>query len=611
MLTALVMGTMIAQERTVTFTHPCARADVVLAAFGEAVGETIRPSASVKNDYFMVHFVDVPVSVAFDKIAETLIATWNRGEKTTYLTRTATDLTEEKRLESARFRELLKKGSKERPSRSPMSEQEVHELLRTGVDSDKSLASHFVRHPDTPSNQFVGDVYRWLLKNKIGLHDFKSSVILSERPGWLSRRMPNGFEELHRKHNDLKEIWSAAENRLNSDSRLSTRTFDSFWSDRRWDMDGLKHRVELYASGEYYWFNIVSYGNGEGDGTRGHGLFWIPMPDSDVTVPEDIQYGEEYLALADGWMFGFDDGGGHRPAKERSRIMELLRDHPNSDMLGHVVSPALTKIAQATDMNVVALLSDSQLMYYGAPSMLILDDINQFEFFLEGWGTEKIDKEDSFIQVSPMWPSLVRKERFDRAALVAAIEAVVAKEKAIPALAELLYGGDTIRHNLSLGETLGILTSVSYTDYSPFIYSGDRELLMLYQGVRGRMTKRGDSMQFSGTLMDLPEPFRREAGRYLLQLYWSSPDESDGRDDWEVSESAIDTLLSRDGLKTRFTLTYAKGYMHGYDDHLEETMNCEFELVNGLIAQSRLENGTGLHIRLPSRQQSGQREEQR
>ena len=76
MLTAIVLGAIIAQARTVTFTHPCAHSSVVLEAFGKEIGETIKIRGSLDKDYFLVRFDDMLVEDAKAAIAQTLNATW-------------------------------------------------------------------------------------------------------------------------------------------------------------------------------------------------------------------------------------------------------------------------------------------------------------------------------------------------------------------------------------------------------------------------------------------------------------------------------------------------------------------------------------------------------
>ena len=88
MIVAALLGTVLLQERTVTFTHPCAHSSVVLEAFGKAIGETIKISGSVDKDYFLVRFDDMPVEDAKAAISSTLNATWSRRDGVTYLGRT-------------------------------------------------------------------------------------------------------------------------------------------------------------------------------------------------------------------------------------------------------------------------------------------------------------------------------------------------------------------------------------------------------------------------------------------------------------------------------------------------------------------------------------------
>ncbi|MCH7905017.1 MAG: hypothetical protein IH944_10695 [Armatimonadetes bacterium] len=89
-IAALLIGGLSYAEvpESVTFTHSCAHSSVVLAALGEELGMQIKPSGSVKQDYFLVRFDDVPVKDALDKIAETLNATWTVKSGVRYLGRT-------------------------------------------------------------------------------------------------------------------------------------------------------------------------------------------------------------------------------------------------------------------------------------------------------------------------------------------------------------------------------------------------------------------------------------------------------------------------------------------------------------------------------------------
>ena len=88
MMTTLIALALIAQQQTVTFTHPGAHSSVVLAALGQELNLTLRPSGSVNKDYFLVHFKKVSIEEAFDKIAETLNATWTKKNDVYYLGRT-------------------------------------------------------------------------------------------------------------------------------------------------------------------------------------------------------------------------------------------------------------------------------------------------------------------------------------------------------------------------------------------------------------------------------------------------------------------------------------------------------------------------------------------
>ncbi|MCH7945432.1 MAG: hypothetical protein IIC73_05375, partial [Armatimonadetes bacterium] len=74
MLATLILSALVAQVPTVTFTHRCARAEVVVAALGAELGRKMKVSGSVKDDYFLVRFDETPVDLALERIAETLNA---------------------------------------------------------------------------------------------------------------------------------------------------------------------------------------------------------------------------------------------------------------------------------------------------------------------------------------------------------------------------------------------------------------------------------------------------------------------------------------------------------------------------------------------------------
>jgi hypothetical protein len=104
------------QPQTVTFTHGVNSAERVLAAFGEQIGEEIKPAGSVEKDYFLVRFVDVPVDEAKAKIAEVLNATWTRKGDTVYLDRTEKQEQQDKSGDKKALSDSLKVWAESRPT---------------------------------------------------------------------------------------------------------------------------------------------------------------------------------------------------------------------------------------------------------------------------------------------------------------------------------------------------------------------------------------------------------------------------------------------------------------------------------------------------------------
>ena len=122
MLAAIIFGAVLAQERTVTFTHPCAHSSVVLEAFGREIGETIKPGRSVNKDYFLVRFDGMPVEDAKAAIAKTLKAKWEMKDGTLYLTRTRAMENQERSEQGELLKEVIEKEWGEAGERSEPGE---------------------------------------------------------------------------------------------------------------------------------------------------------------------------------------------------------------------------------------------------------------------------------------------------------------------------------------------------------------------------------------------------------------------------------------------------------------------------------------------------------
>ena len=129
------------QPQTVTFTHPCAHSAVVLEALGKELNLILKPSGSVNKDYFLISFDDVPLQEAYDRIAETLNATWTRKGGVTYLGRTRAQDKED----LGKSRQPLIDSIKKFVADNPLTE-------RYGIEEAKRLIEQtllLTRSPDT------------------------------------------------------------------------------------------------------------------------------------------------------------------------------------------------------------------------------------------------------------------------------------------------------------------------------------------------------------------------------------------------------------------------------------------------------------------------------
>ncbi len=132
MMLALFIVTLLTPQ-TVTFTHPCAHSSVVLDALGKQIGKTIKPSGSVTKDFFLVSFTDVPTQEALDKIAQTLNATWEEKDGTTWLTRTrAQEVAEEKEAREADAK-LIADWLAKRDVSQPYTEEHAKKLIEAVI----------------------------------------------------------------------------------------------------------------------------------------------------------------------------------------------------------------------------------------------------------------------------------------------------------------------------------------------------------------------------------------------------------------------------------------------------------------------------------------------
>ena len=429
MLAAIILSAALVQERTVTFTHPCAHSSVVLEAFGREIGETIMPGGSVNKDYFLVRFDGMPVEDAKEAIAKALNATWAKQGDTLYLNRThAQELAEESAIDENLRRTMLQdiKRARTRVSNSGpfvlaelIEKMKVFASLKSFTSSDE-VASPYERFKDRILAVLDVDD---LMDLPLGSTPYSSNPQFDERP------FPPALADAVKAYREEREVWTQV---------VEAALDDSTWHyDRDIQTGAMLQKVVI-----------------EFDRRKGSVFIWVGLGIDLNTYTARIdrwipgyssmsQWSRFYgnvdgrvkiaKVMTDAWNFitpqsGNSNGLRFRSARKRSELPALLartvEDLAHNEPLTVLVSWPILEVAERKGANIVALFDDSVI---GWPlSAELADDMPLVSVFRRaGRGfMATYDKGLSCWLARPVNPSAARFERADREEVGRLLDAV-------------------------------------------------------------------------------------------------------------------------------------------------------------------------------------------
>lgn len=428
---ALLIAALLPQ--TVTFTHPCARAEVVFEALGKEIGRTIKPSGSVQKDYFLVRFDGVSEDEALEKIAETLNAEWTEKEGVLYLARTDQQINWEKKKSLEYDAKVL---SDKIPKINP-SEVYDKEFMRSAAIE----ALDYMKKANE-TGQYDGrkqltlerrsPVARFLARvvPEIGIERIVDAgefgiVEYVPHPGIMQRVLPlgNAFQMFQRE---------AEEYRAAIDVELQEKLSP---------FDYMSPLAAPFRKGEFYQYFydalrvrktsgdlMISYYSKEGGDydtlyslreRNASGIDASLLNQDGLYASSDLE--NEFAVF----LKSIGKGGDDTPI-EKGRLFSILSNPAIHEPLELFGSRWLLESAKAQGKNIVALLSDD---VWALSAIQIARNASQYRSLWREIGNVESGYEanvvDSWIMVAPRKRDVARDSRVDRVKLSRALRAVI------------------------------------------------------------------------------------------------------------------------------------------------------------------------------------------
>lgn len=418
MLAAILLSATLWQERTVTFTHPCAHSAVILRALGREVGITLTPRGSVDQDYFLVRFEGLPVQVALNRIAETLNATWIGEGAVRYLDRTREDLIEEN---DVLFR-VIEKFLADNPINPYPAMGELVSQLASANSFDRSDDS------DPPWLRGVGELSplkRALTKvlnsfskddiQEMSSHkevEFRARPLEFERP--YTKPMADAIQVMLAEFRVLRE---AAVRAGVDPSEIRFPSYIRLLEPANLESAHFRFVVELNdksfavrmkeeAIGPYFgaYYGIESIGASRSE------YRMPPFPELEGT---DVPFVEKSEHLA--FFKSLDwPGSDIRTQSFRNLAPWTQRALLNLDTyepLGMRKSDVLLQLAELKGWDMVALLEDGALIPYSFDKPGDLAEESEWIF---NWHAVELKDDEGFLSITPYDPRNTRQDRWDR-----------------------------------------------------------------------------------------------------------------------------------------------------------------------------------------------------
>ena len=420
MITALIALAVLSQPQTITFSHPCASSAVVLEALGSELGMRMAPSGSVNKDYFLVRFDEVPVQVAFDKIAETLNAKWVKEGSVTYLTRSSDTDKAELRAGRALMGNALAELLKSLKVEDEYSLEEATDLLKESLRVMDGPSGQYEYRANleqkSPAFRLLNRFARGLGVERIMALEYGKRVNFSTvpRPGELP--VPKDLQPHFERFLTEMDLHHEALSRLGVEKDPSS----SFGMFRTQAIVGV--RITVSRSLKSVWFSVGAlekskYPQPNVRQYAARSVRLIKPDNTGIAAPGEtfvLSQFEDPFARS---FTRFSTTSFGEPAKPaHTSVIAALKRMPEFEPLSALASPPLLQLAESHKKNLVAVLPDglmSLAQWYRESGQ---QDLNAFLKALSyHWTT--VEEHDGFITVKPLFPATVRAERIDRAAV--------------------------------------------------------------------------------------------------------------------------------------------------------------------------------------------------
>jgi hypothetical protein len=392
---------------------------VVLAALGKEIGRKIEPRGSVKDDYFLIHFDEVPVQEAIDKIAETLNATWSQKDGVLFLDRTRKQEREEQNQILEDFKASLDDWA---DSRKPEGEytvefasQKLEKTLELIKKNDPANFQRLITHDQqTPFarflTRFVGEVDSELVANL----QPGDSVQFARTPNasQFGLESSRALQILERENSAHIQALEKTQAEARSEGGQIGSRFISPYRRQLPDLAKLKVtfiREEFGTRAEVTCGRLIS---------SAYGI--IPLgaaapeavPQALMNLKSDFEWSEPMQSvMAAGNAWGLFSGA-LTPAE--IDFLPEFSDPVENDVLGLLGSNWIIATAKALDQSAVCLLADEMAFI---PVVAAMQEMPLGQL----WGMvaspelgAKVSSEDGWLTVTPVRPSESRHDRFDR-----------------------------------------------------------------------------------------------------------------------------------------------------------------------------------------------------
>lgn len=429
MVSALLLVASVPQ--TVTFSHPGAHSSVVLAEFGKAVGETMRPTGSVLRDYFLVRFDKMPVADAKAAIAKALNATWTVSGGVTYLTRTKAQENEEERQLDEAFRKALEKAIQEErkndAERKPYDVRAITELLRQ-VRPDEYPEFDL---PEDPSDRLYSRLVASMVTKDL-LAAPSGKVRYSSKPGDGAKPLPPAWRAAYEKYIEESVVWR---DMLGSVFDEEDERRGWFWSYGEGRLDQIAE-FELQIKEREVSLTVgFQWEDGGSSSSRGNIAYEFDTVDGldrllegvDAKAETDEETRSAWRVPGnDGLVFDYWDRSPEKvdPKAIGAPLKRCIADVEKNEPLRTLVSWPFLQLAEAKGTNMVVLMPDSLVEWvFAAP----LTEQTTLQDLFQNWWLPLNAEQDTALGCWYLYPSDrpgEREARTDRAAFGRLLRAV-------------------------------------------------------------------------------------------------------------------------------------------------------------------------------------------